>query len=445
MIKIGIIGGSGLDDLDIFEDKKEIEVNTLFGKPSSSLTLGKIKGVDVVILSRHGKKHTIMPGNVNYRANIHALKELGVTHLLVSTACGSLREEIKPGDLVFPNQFIDRTTKRHSTFYDKDQVCHIPMENPFCNELRNLIVESAKDLDLRFHNDKTVITIEGPRFSTKAESKMFRNFGADIINMSTVPEVILAREVGICYQAIAMATDYDCFMETKENVSWEQIEKIMKMNSENVKRLFLGVIPKIKNLNCGCKEAIKSSLISKDSIDLSNKSIKEKIRTIPHFPKHGVMFRDITTLLKDKDGFNEVIEKFVERYKDKEIDLIAGIESRGFILAGAVAHRLGKGFVPIRKAGKLPFETEEQEYELEYGTDKIEVHKDAIKERDKVLIIDDLVATSGTCLATCKLIEKLGGEVIECGFIVELPDLKGRAKLEREGYNVFSLVQFEGE
>lgn len=173
--------------------------------------------------------------------------------------------------------------------------------------------------------------------------------------------------------------------------------------------------------------------------------IKKKIRTVPNFPKEGIMFRDITTLLKDEEGLKLVIDAFVKRYKDTEIDVIAGIESRGFIMAGAVAYLLGKGFVPIRKPGKLPAETESIEYTLEYGTDKIEIHKDAINKGDKVLIIDDLLATGGTMDAACKLVEKLGGVVVECSLIVDLPDIGGRKKLEDDGYKVFTMVEFEGD
>jgi len=173
--------------------------------------------------------------------------------------------------------------------------------------------------------------------------------------------------------------------------------------------------------------------------------IKSKIRTIPDWPKKGIMFRDITTLLKDPEGLKEVVRQFLERYKDKKINVVAGIESRGFIIGSILAHELGVGFVPIRKKGKLPGEVESEEYELEYGKDTIEIHKDAIKEGDNVLIIDDLIATGGTALAACNLIKKLGGNVVECGLIVDLPDLKGREKVESSGYKVFSLVDFEGE
>jgi len=174
-------------------------------------------------------------------------------------------------------------------------------------------------------------------------------------------------------------------------------------------------------------------------------TIKSKIRTIPHWPKQGVMFRDITTLLKDKEGFNHMVDLFVQRYKDKKIDVVAGIESRGFIIGAALAHRLGIGFVPLRKPGKLPAETVSEEYQLEYGKDKIEIHKDAIEKGNKVLLVDDLIATGGTALAACNLIKRLGGEIIEASFIVDLPDLGGKKRLENAGYKAFYLVEFAGE
>ncbi len=173
--------------------------------------------------------------------------------------------------------------------------------------------------------------------------------------------------------------------------------------------------------------------------------IKSKIRTVPNWPKPGIMFRDITTLLQDAPTFNHTIELLYERYKDKNIDVVAGIESRGFIIGAILAHRLNLGFVPIRKKGKLPSETESEEYELEYGKDTIEIHKDAIKKGNKVLIVDDLIATGGTAFAACKLIKKIGGELVECCVIIDLPDLGGKKKLERAGYPVFALVEFKGE
>ena len=262
MVKIGIIGGSGLEDPKILKNAKEIKVKTPYGEPSSPLTIGKIEGIDVILISRHGKKHSIMPTNVPNQANIHALKEQGCTHILVSSAAGSLKEEIKPGDFVIVDQFIDRTTKRKSTFYEKDKVCHIPMSEPFCPYLRKLLAESAKELKLNYHKKGTVITIEGPRFSTKAESYLFRSWKADVINMSTVPECVLAREAGICYAAVVMSTDYDCWHQTEEAVDIQMVLKTFKKNAENVIKLFVKTIPKIKeNPECRCRKDIKTAVL----------------------------------------------------------------------------------------------------------------------------------------------------------------------------------------
>ncbi len=262
MVKIGIIGGSGLEDPKILKNAKEIKVKTPYGEPSSPLTIGKIENVDVILISRHGRKHSIMPTNVPNQANIHALKEQDCTHILVSSAAGSLREDIKPGDFVIVDQFIDRTTKRKSTFYEKDKVCHIPMAEPFCPYLRKLLAQSAKELGLRYHEKGTVITIEGPRFSTKAESNLFRSWKADVVNMSTVPEVVLAREAGICYAAVVMSTDYDCWHKTEEAVDIQMVLKTFKKNAENVIKLFVKTIPKIKdNPECKCRHDIETAVL----------------------------------------------------------------------------------------------------------------------------------------------------------------------------------------
>ena len=172
-------------------------------------------------------------------------------------------------------------------------------------------------------------------------------------------------------------------------------------------------------------------------------SIKSKIRTIPHWPKKNIMFRDITTLLKSPEGLKETVDLFHERYANKKIDAVIGIEARGFILGAPLAYLLGCGFVPVRKPGKLPAECESEEYSLEYGKDKVEIHKDAINKADRVLIVDDLLATGGTINATRNLVKKLEGEIVECAFVIELPDLNGREKIK--GENIFSIVKFEGE
>jgi len=252
IIKIGIIGGSGMDDPRLMKNITKKVIKTPYGKPSSPLIVGKIDGIDTVILARHGKDHSILPTAVNFRANVFALKKEGCTHILATTAVGSLREKIKPGDLVFPDQFIDFTKQRPMTFHEK-KVVHTPMSEPFCPSLRSLLADTAKELKLRHHKRGTVVTIEGPRFSTKAESHMFRMLGGDVINMSTVPEVILARELGICYQSIAMSTDYDCWKDGEEPVTWDMILSIMKKNASNVKILLLRTILKIKNTECACK------------------------------------------------------------------------------------------------------------------------------------------------------------------------------------------------
>lgn len=247
---IGIIGGSGLEDPNILKNAKDVEAETPYGKPSSPLKIGEIEGKKVCIIARHGRKHTLTPTHVPNRANIWALKEQGVTHILATTACGSLRKEIGRGDLVILDQFIDFTRHRKITFHEKfepgaENAKHTAMPEPFSKELRNKMIETARALKLKFHEKGTVVTIEGPRFSTRAESRMFRAWGADVINMSVAPECILANEAGIPYAAVAMATDFDSWAEDESPVEWEEILQIFKHNVENVKNLILQIIPKI--------------------------------------------------------------------------------------------------------------------------------------------------------------------------------------------------------
>jgi 5'-methylthioadenosine phosphorylase len=247
--KIGIIGGSGLDNPDILKDVENKDVETTYGKPSSPLKVGKINEVEVVLLARHGREHTIPPTQVNYRANIQALKDQGCSHILATTACGSLREEIERGDLIILDQFIDFTRLRKVSFFETfspGDMKHTPMADPYSLQLRNILIETAKELNLKHHETGTVITIEGPRFSTRAESNMFRIWGADVINMSIAPETILANEAGIPYAAVAMSTDYDCWKEDEAPVTWEEILDIFGKNVNNVIALLTNSIPKIK-------------------------------------------------------------------------------------------------------------------------------------------------------------------------------------------------------
>jgi adenine phosphoribosyltransferase len=293
--------------------------------------------------------------------------------------------------------------------------------------MREKAIESCIQLGLPFHRSGTVVTIEGPRFSTRAESELFRHWGADVINMSTSPEAILAREAGLEYAAIAMATDYDCWKQEEKPVSWEQVLSIFNENATNMKMLLVDIIKKIS---------------SHSALEKDRNLIKSKIRTVQDWPKEGIKFKDITTLLKDSNGLITVTKVFWERYKNLDFDLVAGIESRGFIIASALASHFKKGLVLIRKPCKLPSQVIKEEYFLEYGKDAVEMHKDSITPGQKVLLVDDLLATGGTATAASNLIERLGGDVVECAFVIELPYLKGR---ERLGKPSFSIVQFDAD
>jgi 5'-methylthioadenosine phosphorylase len=247
MTVIGIIGGSGLDDHDLLKEAKTETVDTPFGKPSAPLSMGRIDGTDVVLLSRHGNRHQYSPTQVNNRANIRALKETGVTHILATTACGSLRRKIGRGHFVIVDQFIDFTRFRKNTFFDsfENGTKHTTMPEPFDAGLRKALFATSVDLDFPTHDGGTVVTIEGPRFSTRAESHMFRAWGADIINMSTAPEAMLANEAEIPYATVAMSTDYDCWKEDEAPVSWEEIIAVFNQNADRVKKLLIKAIPRI--------------------------------------------------------------------------------------------------------------------------------------------------------------------------------------------------------
>jgi 5'-methylthioadenosine phosphorylase len=251
MNRIGIIGGSGLDNPDILENPSNLVRETVWGLPSGPLKLGTIDGIEVVIISRHGREHTIPPTQVNFRANIQALKDLGCTCILATTAVGSLREDIHRGDFVIIDQFIDFTKRRAMSFYEAfeaNRPVHSAMADPFDPHLRGIMVEVCRRKGFAFHPSGTVVTIEGPRFSTRAESRMFRAWGADIINMSIATEVILANEAGIPYAAVAMSTDYDCWKEDEEAVSWEAVMAVFKGNVEKVTSLLVAAISQISSV-----------------------------------------------------------------------------------------------------------------------------------------------------------------------------------------------------
>jgi len=258
--EIGIIGGTGLYDPKLLTKAKEIRMRTPYGLPSDLITIGELKGRKVAFLPRHSKKHTIRPTDVNSRANIFAFKKLGVQRILAPSTVGSLREEFKPGDIVLIDQFIDRTTKREESFYTGKKVCHISVAEPMCLELRSVLIKAADNIDINVHEAGTYVCIEGPRFSTKAESRMYQSWGADVVGMTLVPECVLAREAEICYATIAAVTDYDVWKE--EPVSVDKVVKTMRANVEKVKRLIAEAVDGIPaERECECKSALRNALV----------------------------------------------------------------------------------------------------------------------------------------------------------------------------------------
>jgi 5'-methylthioadenosine phosphorylase len=260
--EIGIIGGTGLYDPNLLKNAEETTIHTPYGAPSDSITIGKLHGRLVAFLPRHAKKHTIRPTDINARANIFAMKNLGVKRILAPSTVGSLKEEYKPGDIVFVDQFIDRTTRREQSFYTsaEKKVCHISVAEPMCPELRQTLITVAHDIQVSSHKTGTYVCIEGPRFSTKAESKMFRMWGADVVGMTVVPECILAREAEICYASISTVTDYDVWKD--HPVCVDDVMVTMRANIENVKRVIAETVARLpKEPSCECRQALKGALI----------------------------------------------------------------------------------------------------------------------------------------------------------------------------------------
>jgi len=257
--EIGIICGTGVYSGDMLKDVKKFEIRTPYGKPSSRIMTGTYKSRKVAFLFRHGETHAIPPHKVNYRANIYALKSLGVTRIIGIAAVGSLQEKMRPGDIVVPNQFIDMTKLRSLTFYDEPKVVHVSMADPFCSEMRATASKVVKGLHLRLHSKGTYVCVEGPRFSTRAESQLWRCMKADIVGMTLVPEVNLAREKEICYLTIATVTDYDCWKGGKA-VSAGDVTHTMKKSTDSVKKILEHLIPRMpQERKCACKNALKDA------------------------------------------------------------------------------------------------------------------------------------------------------------------------------------------
>ena len=276
-VKIGIIGGSGLYKIGIIDDTEEIDVNTPFGKPSDKLTLGKISGVEVAFLPRHGKGHAIAPHKINYRANVFAMKECGVECLISTAAVGSLKKELKPCDFVIAEQLIDRTAKRKTTFFEDGIVAHISFADPFCKTLSDLAYKTAKEESVDVCRG-TYICMEGPQFSTRAESNLYRSWNVDVIGMTLAPEAKLAREAEMCLCGILTVTDYDCWYED-EDVSILSVLENLKKNDKNLANLIKKLIPKIKYKRiCKCHNALEYAVIT--SPELIEKNVDPQVKRV---------------------------------------------------------------------------------------------------------------------------------------------------------------------
>jgi 5'-methylthioadenosine phosphorylase len=260
---IGVIGGSGLYELEGLTDVRSETVPTPFGDPSDALIVGSLDGVEMVFLPRHGRGHRLLPSELPFRANIWALKKLGVDKIVSVSAVGSLREQIEPGQAVVIDQFIDRTRSRQaeSTFFGDGIVAHVPFADPICHQVGNALYEAANEIGWRTHKGGTYVCMEGPLFSTRAESHMYRSWNADVIGMTNLQEAKLAREAEICYATLALSTDYDCWHD--EDVTIEAILAIIAGNVENAKKTIARVVPKLTGeRSCGCGQALAGTIIT---------------------------------------------------------------------------------------------------------------------------------------------------------------------------------------
>jgi len=279
MGKIGVIGGSGVYNIDEIKNRKEKKVTTPFGEPSDAFITGELEGKEVVFLARHGQGHKILPGELNYRANIFGMKKLGVDRIISVGAVGSLKEELKPLDMVIPDQFVDRTNQaRKTTFFGDGIVAHIAFSDPMCPEMRDILVEAVKKTGATVHKGGTYVNMEGPAFSTRAESFLYKSWGIDIIGMTSMPEARLSREAEICYATIAMVTDYDCW-HVSEDVTVEMIIRNLIKNSEVAKSSVKNAIDMMPDARgCACGNALKDAIITrKDTIP---NAVKKKLEIL---------------------------------------------------------------------------------------------------------------------------------------------------------------------
>ena len=253
MAKIGIIGGSGLYDFEGFEAREERRLDTPFGAPSDAYVIGKLGGADVAFLSRHGRGHKVSPSEINYRANIYGFRALGCERVVSVSAVGSMRRRVRPGDLVLVDQFIDWTKTRKTTFFGDGVVAHVAFAEPCCGQVREGLTRACEEEAVRFHRKGTYICIEGPQFSMRAESELFRGFGVDVIGMTNLPEAKLAREAELCYATVALATDYDCWNEAHATVTVDEVVKTLLENVAKAKRVLARAIPALAAAPRACK------------------------------------------------------------------------------------------------------------------------------------------------------------------------------------------------
>ena len=266
-VKLGIVGGSGIYEIDGVQDGKWISVDTPFGAPSDEIFTGSLNGIDVAFLPRHGRGHVHTPSNVPYRANICALKSIGVTDIVALSACGSLREDMKPGEFVIVDQFIDRTFQRSKTFFDQGCVAHVSVADPVCHRLGDICRQVMGDLGLTYHDKGTYVTMEGPQFSTRAESILYKDvWNCDVIGMTNMPEAKLAREAEICYASIAMVTDFDCWHEDHDSVEVTDIIKTLTANAASAKSLVKSLCASADGSRTvcpdGCDRALEYAIIT---------------------------------------------------------------------------------------------------------------------------------------------------------------------------------------
>ena len=261
---IGVIGGSGLYEMEGLTGVREVRVDTPFGEPSDAYITGNLGGVEMVFLPRHGRGHRYLPTEVNYRANIYGMKKLGVERIISVSAVGSMREDIEPGHIVVPSQFYDHTKHRKSTFFGNGVVAHVGFADPVCHGLSDILVNAGEKTGARMHRGVTYICMEGPQFSTRAESNIYRGWGVDVIGMTNATEAKLAREAEICYATIALSTDYDCWHETEEDVTVEAVIAILMKNVDTAKKIIKEAVPKIPaKRECHCKEALKNAIMTR--------------------------------------------------------------------------------------------------------------------------------------------------------------------------------------